>query len=386
MALIKAFSGALSGTFADQWKEIVTAEPFDELTVVAPGVLQRTNFGRGANFWGSEDVLSNGSKIFVPENTAAFVFSQSGIQEIVTEPGGYEYRNGQSSILAGDGIKKSFVDQIANRMTFGGQTDDQQFVSFVNLREIRGVKFGTRSPIIYNDKHYGADLEIMTFGSLSLKVIDPERFVRNFLPANIRYYHFGSSEARQQILAEFMQSLTAALNALSSTHRISQLPAQAHDVVTAVANGSTGASTWPTRFGLQVIGIGIESLEFTPESRELVKQYSSNRMNLLAFENISQDASNVSAQQKVAQGVQDHGLGDGGALIFGMNLAQGLNPQTAQATAPVQPATQAAAPTPSSGLSFDEQIEAVKKFKELLDAGLLTEEEYNAKKMQIMGL
>lgn len=46
------------------------------------------------NVNGSEGVITNGSKIYVPENTAAFIFSESAIEEIITEPGGYEYRHG----------------------------------------------------------------------------------------------------------------------------------------------------------------------------------------------------------------------------------------------------------------------------------------------------
>lgn len=30
MSIIKAFSGAISGTIADQWKDLITAAPFDE--------------------------------------------------------------------------------------------------------------------------------------------------------------------------------------------------------------------------------------------------------------------------------------------------------------------------------------------------------------------
>mgnify|MGYP000202391426 CR=1 FL=1 len=41
MAIIKAFAGALGGTFADLWKDIITAGRFDEYVVVAPGVPRR---------------------------------------------------------------------------------------------------------------------------------------------------------------------------------------------------------------------------------------------------------------------------------------------------------------------------------------------------------
>ena len=99
MGLIKAITDSIGGTFADQWKEIITVQAFDEHTAVSPGIVQESNNGRGVNTKGSVGVISNGSKIFIPENTAAFIFSQSGIEEIVTEPGGYEYQNGESSVF-----------------------------------------------------------------------------------------------------------------------------------------------------------------------------------------------------------------------------------------------------------------------------------------------
>lgn len=380
MGIIQAFTGALGGTFADQWKDIITAGHFTEYTVVAPGVYQQTNNGRGTNFKGSVDVISNGSKIFVPENTAAFIFSQAGIEDVITEAGGYEYRSGQPSIFSGDGFTASIVNQAVDRLGYGGQTSEQKYLAFVNLREIRGLKFGTRGPMVYHDRFYGADLELMAFGSFSLRVVDAVAFVRNFLPANTRYYAFDSAEARQQISSEFMQAFLVAVNSLSATHRISELPSQAGSIAELIADDSSALGSWIKRYGLDVVQVGIESIEFSPESRELVKQYSANKMSISAFEDISQQTSNIAAQQKVAQGVQDHGLGDGGGMLFGMNLAQAISPLTAAPATPVAPS----APTPA--LSLDEQIESVKKLKELVDAGILSQDEFEVKKKQVMGL
>lgn len=374
MSIIQAFTGALTGTFADQWKDIITAGHFDERTAIVPGVLKQTNNGRGTNYKGSMGVISNGSKIFVPENTAAFIFSQAGIEAIITQSGGYEYQNGQSSVFNGEGVMESFVGQIAGRVGFGGQASDQKHIAFVNLREIRGIKFGTRGPLVYNDLFYGTDLEITAFGTFSLRIVNVETFIRSFVPANVFHYSFNTPEARQQLVSEFIQSFTVALNSLSSMFRISQLPSQAHTIAAQVSAGSIGARSWAERFGIEVVNVGIENIEFTPEARGLVKQYSTNVMNLKAYENVSQQSSNISAQQKIAQGVLAHGLGDGGGTIFGMNLAHGMNTQTgAQASQ-------------TTMLSFDEQIEAVKKMKELMDAGLLSEGEFAAKKREIMGL
>lgn len=107
-------------------------------------------------------------------------------------------------------------------------------------------------------------------------------------------------------------------------------------------------------------------------------------MNVAAYEGVSQQAGNMAAQQRIAQGIQDNGFGDGGMLL-GMNMAQAINPMTA---APVQaPAPEAAAPAShTASMSVEEQVEAMKKLKELVDIGILSQEEFDAKKHEILGL
>ena len=51
-------------------------------------------------------------------------------------------------------------------------------------------------------------------------------------------------------------------------------------------------------------------------------------MNVSAYEGVSEKAANVAAQQKIAEGIKDNGLGDGGGMIMGMNVAAGMNPLT----------------------------------------------------------
>lgn len=370
MGLIQAFSGAIGGTFADQWKDIVTVGQFDEHMVVGPGLLQARNNGRGANYNGSAGVISNGSKIFVPENTAAFIFDKAGIKEVITEPGGYEYQSGESSIFNGEGIKKSIFKQATERFTYGGQAASDTKIAFVNLREIRDIRFGTPSPILYNDLYYGTDLEITAYGSMSIKVVNPDKFIRNYLPANVMCYSFDDEDAKSQIISEFLQSFIVALNSLSTQYRISQLASQSGEIVEKIVNDPHNAGTWEERFGFKIINISIRNIEMSEESKKLVKQYSANKMNVKAYDDVSQRTSNIGAQQKIAQGIENHGLGDGAGMILGMNMAQSMGAQAET----------------KSNMSIDQQIETLKKLKDLVDAGILTEEEFNIKKKEIMNL
>ncbi len=391
MGIIDAAFDSFSGTLADQWKDIITAARFDERTAVAPGVRKATQDGYGYNH-GLENVLSNGSIIYVPENTAAFIFSQSGIEEVITEPGGYEYRNGQLSVFDKQsreeaGVLKSVFSQTAQRIGFSGMTPDDKRVSFINLRELRGVKFGTHGLLAYNDKFYGTDLEVYSYGLFSIKVTDPVKFVRNFVPANVRSYSFDDLEARKQLVAEFLHSFIVAVNSLSFEYRISQLPSQANRIAKEIAGEDANAGTWGERFGIELCGLAIENIEFSEESRELVRRYSEKKMDVSAYEGISVEAGNMAAQQMIAEGVRDRGLGEGGSMLFGLGFAGGLNPQNASQTQVAQ-ANQANAPqqTPAAATSLDDQVETLKKLKELVDMGILTQEEFDAKKKQVLGL
>ena len=371
MGLIMAFSGALNSSLADQWKDVITVGAFDEQMAVAPGLFITNNRGRGTNFKGSIGIISNGSKIFVPENTAAFIFDNSGIQEIVTQPGGYVYQQGESSIFAGDGIGNSIIKQTAERIGYGGMPGREIRVCFVNLRELRDIRFGTTTPIMYNDRYYSVDLRVTAYGAISIKIVDPVKFVREYLPANVQFYSFNDENARAQIINEFMQSFIVALGGLSEEYRISQIPSQAGELVNRITQDTGNAGTWESRFGFKLVNVSMRNIELTSDSLELVNQYNNNRMGLLAYENISKKASDIRAQQNITEGIKDHGFGDGAAgMIIGMNMAQGIGANGGAREA----------------VSLDQQIETVKKLKDLLDAGILTEEEFNMKKKEILGL
>lgn len=123
MGILNGFIDSLTGTLADQWKEIITAGKFDERLVVAPGILQRSNGGRGVNHKESVGVISNGSVIRVPENMAAFIFSQSGIEQVITTAGEFIYKDGNASLLDGSSFSRSISSEVKKRFTFGGQAN-----------------------------------------------------------------------------------------------------------------------------------------------------------------------------------------------------------------------------------------------------------------------
>lgn len=375
MGLIKAFDGAIAGAFADQWRDIITVEPFGETEAVKPGIRLTRNRKRGSNTEASEGVISHGSKIYVPENTFAVVFDNSGIEGLITEPGGYEYHKGEKSVLSGDSVLESFINAFDKRFDFGGQPSDYKHVIFINLRELRNIKFGTHGPVLYHDIFYDVDLEVISHGTFTIQITKPVTFIQNYLPANTENYDFSDKHVTEQIQSEFIQSFVVALNRLSKTHRASELPGLSKEISEGLKKDDLEITSWEERFGFQLISASIQSIEFTEDARKLVQQYSSNRMNVAAYSNVSKSAADIAFQQSLGSGVKEHGLGDGAGVIMGMNMVNGVMSQNGN-----QPVNS------EKKLSIDEQIETVKKLKELVDIGALSEEEFEKKKEEIMGV
>ena len=157
MGFIKAFTGAIGGTFADQWKDYYM--PRTDIPSTA-GLFQAVprgkNNGRGENTKGNDNIISNGSKIVVPEGTALITLQDGAITGIIAEPGGFIFTSSDSNsqtIFEGDGIMSSLIKSSWEKMKFGGQANSQQLAFYINLKEIPNNKFGTQAEIYWDDAY-----------------------------------------------------------------------------------------------------------------------------------------------------------------------------------------------------------------------------------------
>lgn len=398
MGIIRAVYDAVGGTFGDQWKDIVTAEDFDEHTLVSPGIVREKNRWRGSNTRGSDDIISAGSKIFIPENTAMFVFGEGGIEEVVFESGNYVYEGGPANIFD-SGMNEAIFQESWNRIQHGGIPSQQKRVAFVNLREIRNIKFGTKGPQLYHDNFYDSDLELQSYGAFSIIVTDAIKLMKNFVPPGERFYSVDSGKAKAQLTAEFLQSFISAVNSLSSEHRISALPSKVNEITGSISAESANAGTWEDRFGIRITGIAIEKIELTEESRKIVMKYNKKKMDVSAFEDVSARASDISARQKMAEGVRKHGFGDGGGLIFGMDMAReaartyhgtveevekGGAYRESDSTGYFAGDGQGSGIPGRQGGMKSDWISELREMKALVEEGILTDEEFSGMKKDLL--
>ncbi|CAD0336615.1 SPFH domain-containing protein [Xanthomonas hortorum] len=383
MGLLQAVAGAVGGVLADQWKDFYTVPAgLPSTAALFAAVPSGSNAGRGANTNASSNIISNGSKIIVPEGYGLLLLQDGAITGFVAEPGGYEWRSDDvnaQSIFAGDGLVTPLIRQSWERFKFGGQPGAQQAAFFVSLKELPDNRFGTQSEIYWDDGFLGTQVGAITRGSYTLKIVDPILFVKNFVPA--RYLQPGQvfdftdldNAAASQLFNEVVSALAPAFSLYTNDpgkgNRIARLQQDSLGFAKSLSDAVEQAYQWNSERGLAIVKTAIVSIEYDANTRELLKTVQ--RADALAGAR-----GNSNLQASVAQGIQSAGEHGGAAGLVGVGMATGMVGGVGGLQQPVAPAAPAA----------DDAVAKLKKAKEMLDLGLITQDDYNAAKAKALGL
>ena len=343
MGIIRAIGQAIGGTLADQWLEVIEADDMSDKTVFTSGVLIR----KGQNTKGTGNTVSNGSIIHVYDNQFMMLVDGGKVVDYTAEPGYYKVDNSSLPSLFngqfGDSLKDSF-----NRIKYGGQTPTAQKVFFINLQEIKGIKFGTRNPINYFDNFYNAELFLRAHGTYSVKITNPLQFYAEVIPRNADRVEI--DEINEQYVSEFLEALQSSINQMSADGtRISYVTSKARELGKYMS--TTLDEEWNQTRGMEIQAVGIASVSYDEESQKLINMRNEGAM-------LGGDASVLRgmAVKNLTEGVRDAGSNAGGAMTgfmgVGMGMQQvntsmeGLNAMTAgmAGTQPQAAPQQAAAP------------------------------------------
>ena len=317
MGIIKAFFGAVGGALADSWEEVIEADTMQDTTVFAKGVKVRKNDRRGSNKKGTADVISNGSIIQVKENQFMILTDGGKIIDYTAEPGYFKVDNSSAPSLFNGEFGKSLAESFA-RIKFGGVTPLKQEVFFINLQEIKGIKFGTRSPVNYFDNFYNAELFLRAHGTYSIKITDPIRFYAEVIPKNAERVDI--NEINEQYMSEFLEGLQAAINRMSADGiRISYVASKSGELSRYMATELDEG--WKNMRGFEVQAVGIASISYDEESKKLINMRNQGAM--LGDAGVREGY----VQGAMARGFEAAGSNAGGATgaFVGMGMGMGAS-------------------------------------------------------------
>ncbi len=310
MGIIKAFLEGVGGSLADQWIDVVEPEDMGDQTVFVRGVKVK----KGSNTKGNDDYITDGSVVHVYDNQFMILTDGGKVIDYTAEPGYYKVQNASAPSLFngqfGDSIKESF-----ERIKFGGMTPQSQKVFFVNLQEIKGIKFGTRNPVNYFDNFYNAELFIRAHGTYSIKITDPLKFYAEAIPRNAEKVQI--TEINEQYLSEFLEALQASINKMSADgERISYVTSKGRELSKYMAQVLD--EDWKQMRGMEVQAVGLASISYDEESQKLINKRNEGAM--LSDPTIREGY----VQGQIAQGINAAGSNPNGAAMGFMGVGMGM--------------------------------------------------------------
>ncbi|NLL65069.1 MAG: virion core protein [Clostridiaceae bacterium] len=314
MGLIRAAAGAVGGTLGDAWLEAIESGPMTDKTVCKKGQILRPDDRRSSNRKATSNIISNGSRIVVQPNQFMMLIDGGKIVDYTAETGYYVVDNSSTPSLFngqfGDSLRDSW-----NRFKFGGTPSQMQQVYFINLQEIKGIKFGTPNAVQYYDEFYQAELFLRAHGNYSIKVVDPLLFFAEAIPRGTEEVDI--ADINDQYLSEFLMAFQTSLNLLSQEGvRISTVTSQSMKLAKHMQDVLD--EEWRANRGMVVQFVGVNSISYDDKSRELIDMRSQTSM--LSDPNLRE----TYVQTSVARGIEAAGSNEGGAGNAFLGVGMGM--------------------------------------------------------------
>lgn len=315
MGIIKAALNSVGGALADQWLEIIEPDEMSDTTVFAEGKKARSDSKRNSNKKGTEDIITDGSIIRVYPNQFMILTDGGKVIDYTAEEGYYKVQNASAPSLFngnfGDSLKESF-----SRVKFGGVPSGSQKVFYINLQEIKGIKFGTRMPVNYFDSFYNAELFLRAHGTYSIKITDPLLFFREAVPRNKNRVDI--NDINEQYLNEFLEALQSAINQMSADGvRISFVASKGRELSKYMS--TILDDDWKAQRGMEIQSVGIASISYDEESTKLINMRNQGAM--LSDPSIREGY----VQGAVARGIEAAGSNANGSMAGFMGVGMGMN-------------------------------------------------------------
>ena len=311
MGIVKALTTALGGSLADQWLEVIEAGDMGDQTVFSSGVKIR----KGSNTRGTDNTVSDGSVIHVYPNQFMVLVDGGKVIDYTGEPGYFTVKNSSlPSLFNGqfeEALKESF-----DRVRYGGKTPTAQKVFFINLQEIKGVKFGTPNPINYFDQFYNAELFLRAHGTYSFKVTDPLLFFAEVIPRNAVSVEV--DDINTQYLSEFLEALQSSINQMSADGiRISYVASKGRELGQYMSDVLD--EQWKARRGMAIQSVGIASITYDEESKDLI--HMRNQGAMLGDPSVREGY----VQGAAARGMEAAGGNSSGSMSGYLGMGMGMN-------------------------------------------------------------
>lgn len=302
------------------------------------------------------DEIKNASKLIVNPGQGCIFVYEGQIRSVLVEPCMVELST--ANIPFWTTISK-FMQSFESEHKVG--------IYFFRTTKVLNQKWGTLSPIKYEDPKYGIPVAAKAFGNFSYRIVDPRDFFVNVVGGNT---DFTTTEFRTVMAERLVQSITDHIAECRLSY--TEIDAQREEVAAGMA-GRLSADFG--KLGFEIDDFRIEGINFDEDTIRRIGRIADMTAEAQAVKAVGMDFASVQKLEALREAARNEGGGAGAGVGLGAGI--GLGQTLAQTMGQTATAPQ---PTVAGG----DASTRLTQLKQMYEQELITAEEFAAKKKQIL--
>ncbi len=294
------------------------------------------------------DEVKQGAQLIVRNGQIAVFVHRGQIADIFS-PGNYKLDTGNLPIL-------SSLSAVPYLLRSPIKSD----LYFINTTQFINNKWGTKQPIIKRDPDMGM-VRFTAFGNYAFRIADPKTFLEEVFGARSLNVTYDIIEYLNAFVSEAIAKCLGEIHA--STLDLATHYSELSDTLTGYLNNRA------MELGIAIPQAIIENIGLPAEVEKLIDEQSGIGLASRNMDNF--------IQYQSARAIRDAAKQKGGLAGIGAGMAVG---RTVASTID----TNLSKSTKSTQESSEETIEKLLKYKQLLDQGILTQEEFEELKTKLI--
>ncbi len=311
------------------------------------------------------DEIKNASKLIVNPGQGCVFVHGGQVKAVITKPGTVDLKTGNIPFWT-----------TISRIMQSFESEHKVGLYFFKTTTILNQRWGTSSVVKYTDPKYQFPVGLRAYGNYSFQITEPENFFVNIVGGNSDY---AISDFREVMASRIVQPLTDFL--AEGAFSYAEIDANREEIAEGLV----------TKMGIEFEKLGFSMSDFRVEGTSFDED-TNKRINRIADISAEAQAAQAAglnyAQMQQLEGMRDAARNEGGAAGMGMGLGAGMGFGNMMAGAMGQQMGgmgQAQTPPPvQAAPAAEDPMAVLGKLKQLADNGLITQEEYDAKKSEVL--
>lgn len=318
--------------------------------------------------------LKNASKLIIGPGQGGIFVYEGKVEATIVDEGVVE--------LATDNIP--FWTTITKFMQ-NFESEHKVGIYFFRTAHVVNRRWGTPSPIKYNDPVYKFPVGLGAFGNYSVRITEPTAFFRNVVTGVAEY---PIMELQKLFLSRITQPMSDFL--AKSAFSFAEIDAHREEIAAAVTDGVRSIFT---DLGFELLDFRIEGTNFDEATEGRIAKISDMSSDAQAAAAAGIDYAQWQQLQAMRDMAKNEGMGGLGMQMgMGMGLGKMFGQQMGDSLGGQEKKEGEAAKTEEAAKvekveetpKADDPMAKLKKLKDMFDGGLIDEDEYKTKKADIL--